>query len=73
MIITNETLQNLAKDLQLNEEQISAQVHLLGAKENRYIKDLRINLGNAFNFSNLTKKESYLLSLTVAINDSQMF
>jgi alkyl hydroperoxide reductase subunit D len=69
MTITNETLQNLANDLRLNEDQLSNQVHLLGSKDNRYIKDLRINLSNAFNFPNLNKKESYLLALAVAIND----
>jgi alkyl hydroperoxide reductase subunit D len=69
MTITNETLQNLANDLGLQEEQIGAHVHALGSKENRYIKDLRINLSNAFNYSGLTKKESYLLALAVAIND----
>ena len=50
MTITNETLQNLANDLRLADHEIGAQVHLLGSKENRYIKDLRINLSNAFNF-----------------------
>lgn len=69
MTITNETLQNLANDLHLSDDQLSEQVHLLGSKENRYIKDLRINLSNAFNFPNLNKKESYLLALAVAIND----
>ena len=69
MTITNETLQNLANDLRLADHEIGAQVHLLGSKENRYIKDLRINLSNAFNFQNISKKESYLLALAVAIND----
>lgn len=69
MTITNETLQNLVNDLHLDDTQLSEQLHVLGSKENRYIKDLRINLSNAFNFPNLNKKESYLLALAVAYND----
>jgi alkyl hydroperoxide reductase subunit D len=69
MTITNETLQNLANDLKMSDEQLGAQLHVLGSKENRYIKDLRINISNAFNYTSLTKKESYLLALAVAIND----
>ena len=69
MTITNETLQNLANDLRLQDDQIGEHVHVLGSKENRYIKDLRINISNALNFPQLSKKESYLLALAVAIND----
>jgi lipoyl-dependent peroxiredoxin subunit D len=35
----------------------------------RYLKDLKVNFSNAMSFETLSKKESYLLALAVAVND----
>ncbi len=41
----------------------------LGKAESSYLKDLRINLSNAFQYNSLTEKERYLLAFAVAVND----
>ena len=67
--IKNETLDRLLTDYNLTEAPLSEGVQLLADKDHRYLKDLRINLNNALSYQNLTKKESYLLALGVAINE----
>jgi len=67
--IKNETLERILQDYNLTEAPLSDGVQLLADKDHRYLKDLRINLNNALSYANLTKKESYLLALAVAINE----
>lgn len=67
--IKNETLDRLLTDYNLTEAPLSEGLQLLADKDHRYLKDLRINLNNALAYQNLTKKESYLLALAVAINE----
>lgn len=43
----------------------------LANTEHRFLKDMKVNVSNAFTYANLTSKESYLLALAVAINDKQ--
>jgi alkyl hydroperoxide reductase subunit D len=70
MITTqNETLGRIISDFGLNENRIGQGITRLADADHRYIKDLRINLSNAFNYPNLNKKESYLLALAVGINE----
>jgi alkyl hydroperoxide reductase subunit D len=66
--ITNETVENLFKDLDLTAEHVTSRLERLMHSEARYIKDLKINVSNMLNSKNLTKKESYLISLAVAVN-----
>jgi alkyl hydroperoxide reductase subunit D len=67
--IKNETLGRILSDYNLAENNLSYGVELLAGKDHKYLKDLRINLTNALAYPNLTKKESYLLALAVAINE----
>lgn len=67
--IKNETLDRLLTDYNLTEAPLSEGLQLLADKDHRYLKDLRINLNNALAYPNLSKKESYLLALAVAINE----
>ena len=67
--IKNETLDRLLTDYNLSETPLNDAVLLLAENDHRYLKDLRINLNNALSYQNLTKKESYLLALAVAINE----
>src|SRR5688572_29439099 len=70
MILTeNETLGRILTDFNLAEITPNKGVSLLAEKDHKYLKDLRINLNNALSCTNLTKKESYLLALAVAINE----
>ena len=69
-VIQNETFSNLLNDLQLNDYTPSANAEALLSVEHRYIKDLKINVGNVINNTQyLNKKEALLLALAVAINE----
>ncbi len=70
-MIQNETFVNLLTDLQIIDNYtVSENALALINTDARYIKDLKINVGNVLsNAQHLTKKESYLLALSVAINE----
>lgn len=66
-LVMNETLQAM---LQIaGQEIVSKGLEAVVKTENRYLRDLKINLGNALQYQTLSKKESYLLALSVAINE----
>lgn len=69
-IIQNETFQNLLGELHLGGYEPSANVVALVTAESRFIKDLKINVGNVLNNSqHLSRKEALLLALAVAVNE----
>jgi len=70
-MIQNETFVNLLTDLQIIDNYTPSENALaLINTDARYIKDLKINVGNVLsNAQHLTKKESLLLALSVAINE----
>jgi lipoyl-dependent peroxiredoxin subunit D len=69
-IIQNETFQNLLNELQLTSYEASANVQALVAAESRFIKDLKINVGNVLNNNqHLNRKEALLLALATAVNE----
>ena len=70
-MIQNETFVNLLTDLQIIDNYtVSENALALINTDARYIKDLKINVGNVLsNAQHLSKKESYLLALSVAINE----
>jgi alkyl hydroperoxide reductase subunit D len=66
-LVMNETLQAM---LQIaGQEMVSKGLETVVNTENKYLRDLKINLGNALQYQTLSKKESYLLALSVAINE----
>jgi alkyl hydroperoxide reductase subunit D len=68
--IQNETFLNLLGDLQLGEYHPSEAAQVLLQAESRYIRDLRINVGNALNNNqHLNRKEAALLAFAVAVNE----
>lgn len=69
-IVSNETLQNLLNDLNLTGYEPSANLQALAAVESRFIKDLKINVGNVLNNNqHLNPKEALLLALATAVNE----
>jgi lipoyl-dependent peroxiredoxin subunit D len=68
--ISNETVENLFKELDLSSEHISKKLEKLMSADSRYIKDLKINVSNVLATKNLNKKESFLLALSVAVNQN---
>ena len=68
--LANETFQNLLAELNINGYEPSANVQALAAVESRFIKDLKINVSNMLNNAQyLSRKESLLLALAVAVNE----
>jgi len=67
--IENETLDKLVDDMQLQTLDTHSNMFKLAEADHRYLRDLRINVGNALNYANLSKKESLLLALAVAANE----
>lgn len=64
--INNETISSLSQllDTELNSEALQ----LLGSTNNRYLRDLKVNVQNALQYQTLTPKESMLLAFAVAKN-----
>jgi alkyl hydroperoxide reductase subunit D len=67
--IAHETVDNLFKELDLTPESVSKRLEKLMHVDQRYIKDLKINVSNVLNSKHLSKKESYLIALAVAVNE----
>ena len=68
--IQNETFANLLNDLQIINYTPSSNVLALIKTDARYIKDLKINVGNVLNNTQyLNKKEALLLALAVSVNE----
>jgi alkyl hydroperoxide reductase subunit D len=59
----------LLKELGLEEENVNETLQLLAQSDSRYLKDLKINVGNALNAESLAKKEAFLLAYAVAVNE----
>jgi lipoyl-dependent peroxiredoxin subunit D len=69
-IIPNETFVNLLNELNMPGYDPSANAQALMAAASRYIKDLKINVGNVLNNAqHLERKEALLLALAVAVNE----
>jgi len=68
--IQNETFVNLLNDLQIPHYVPTSNVEALIQTDARFIKDLKINVGNVLsNTQYLNRKEALLLALSVAINE----
>ncbi len=65
----NETIQNLFTDLQIENGFQSESLNKLAAADNRFLKDLKLNVGAALKSNNISKKEAALLALSVAANE----
>lgn len=59
----------LYKEVGLSDSFESSQIDRLSALDHRYLKDLKINVGNVLKSQHLTKKEALLLALATAINE----
>lgn len=67
--LENTTFTGLAETLGLSVEKMPASLSEMASSDNRYLKDLKINIGNVLKFESLTEKEKWLLALSVSVND----
>lgn len=67
MPINNETVESLLQDLGLDPGHVSASLTSLATANSRYLKDLKLNVSTTLGSKNLSKKEAYMLALSVAI------
>ncbi len=68
-ITQNETLNSLAKVVNLQDSGLGLGIKTIAQAEHKYIKDLKINISNALAYENLGANEANLLALAVAINE----
>ena len=66
--ILNETLKGLLKSINYTSGP-PAVLENMAKQDSRYLKDLKINVGNALKYEHLSSKESALLALSTAINE----
>ncbi len=64
--VVNETLQTLLQDLGIDPSFTSPALRSLAGTNNRYLKDLRLNVSTTLGSNQLSRKEAYLLALSVA-------
>lgn len=64
----NETIQAIIADLRL-ENVNTAQLEKIAAVDHRYIKELKLNISAVLKDRNLSKKEIYLVALSIASNE----
>jgi alkyl hydroperoxide reductase subunit D len=65
----NETIQNLFNDLMIPADHKSDSLQSLAAVDSRFLKDLKLNIAAVLKGNNLSKKEAYLIGLSVAVNE----
>jgi lipoyl-dependent peroxiredoxin subunit D len=64
-----DTAVQLLQAVGLTEAALSSRLRTLADTDARYLKDLKINVTNVLSATTLTKKEAYLLALSVAVNE----
>lgn len=65
--IDNETVVNLLQDLGMDATHASTSLNSLATANSRYLKDLKLNVSSMLGSKNLTRKEAYLLALSVTV------
>ena len=67
--ISNETLLNLFSDLGIDNAFTSPSLNSLSAVNSKYIRDMKLNVSTTLASNNFTRKEAYLIALSVAVNE----
>ncbi len=69
MAIENETIQNMFLELGISADHTSKSLNSLAAVNHKYIRDLKLNVAGVLGSSNMTRRETSLLALAVAVNE----
>ncbi|MCW3120812.1 MAG: alkylhydroperoxidase AhpD family core domain protein [Flavipsychrobacter sp.] len=65
--IDNETVVSLLQDLGLDATHVSPSLISLATANSRYLKDLKLNVSSTLGSKNMTRKEAYMLALSITI------
>lgn len=68
-MIQHETIGNMFADLGIVPEHTSPGLVRLAEADHKYIRDLKLNVSAVLNGKNISKKDSALLALSVAVNE----
>lgn len=66
---TGNTKDSLYKEVNLPAEFESVLINKLASLDHRYLKDLKINVGNVLKSQNINRKEALLIALATAVNE----
>lgn len=66
---TNESVISLLQDLGIDTAHTSKSLASMAVVNSKYLRDLKLNVSSTLGSSNLTRKEAYLLALSVAVNE----
>lgn len=69
MITQSETIKSLFEFLGVDTNHTSPSLERLAEADSRFLRDLKLNVTGVLSSSNLSKKETSLLALSVAINE----
>lgn len=67
--IANETVAALLFDLGIDPSYSSLSLRAMAENNSRYLKDMKLNVSTTLGSSNYTRKEAYLIALSVAVNE----
>jgi alkyl hydroperoxide reductase subunit D len=68
-MIQHETITNMFNDLGIAPEHTSLSLQRLAETDSKYIRDLKLNVSAVLNGKNISKKDSAMLALSVAVNE----
>src|SRR5690606_22234868 len=69
MVTIDESTQELLDELNIESENMGSGLRLLEEANNRYIRDLKVNLKNVIVSEHLSEKEAALIGLSIAVNN----
>lgn len=64
-----ESVMTLLQELGIESNYMSPSLHSMGKANARYLKELKLNITASLNSTNFTRKEAFLIALSVAVNE----
>jgi lipoyl-dependent peroxiredoxin subunit D len=68
-LMENETLTGMFQDLSIDKAHTSPSLEQLSLVNNKYLRDMKLNVATMLNSKNLSRKETTLIALAVAVNE----
>ena len=68
-LTNNETIAGFFQDLGIDANHSSAPLSSMVAVNSKFLRDLKLNVSGMLNSKNLTKKEAYIIALSIAANE----